>query len=130
VTSRAIRFYEESGLLPALPRNEAGYRVIPEVVMPRLQFIVRARRLGFSLAEVREILSAFDEGETVCETTQQVLLRKQKEIQRAIQDLKALDQQISELLKRCKNSSARASRICPVIESEAEPLARPPGRKS
>jgi DNA-binding transcriptional MerR regulator len=95
-----------------------------------LQFIVRARRLGFSLAEVREILSAFDEGETVCETTQQVLLRKQKEIQRAIQDLKALDEQILELLKRCKNSFARVSRICPVIESEAEPLARPPRRKS
>ncbi len=117
VTSRAVRFYEQSGLLPRLPRNLSGYRVVPESVLPRLRTILRARRLGFSLREVREILSAFDEGEEVCETTRQVLLRKRRHIQQAIQDLKALDLQIQGILKRCESSRSSASSICPAIEA-------------
>lgn len=121
VSSRTIRYYEESGLLPVLPRNEAGYRIVPGEVMPRLLLILRARRLGFSLREIREILCAFDEGEAVCETTREVLYRKKKEVRRALEDLRALDEQISALLKRCESPGAGASGICPVLEDAPEP---------
>src|SRR5689334_488081 len=57
VTLEAIRFYERRGLVPDPPRSSSGYRVYPAETARRLRFIKRAQELGFSLSEVKELLS-------------------------------------------------------------------------
>lgn len=58
VTTRAIRFYEEKGLLA--PQREGTRRIYSPADRTRLRLILRGRRLGFSLAEVRKIVDLYD----------------------------------------------------------------------
>jgi DNA-binding transcriptional MerR regulator len=51
----AIRFYEKPGLLPRTSRTQSGYRLYQEREIADLEFIQKAQRLGFSLAEIREL---------------------------------------------------------------------------
>jgi MerR family mercuric resistance operon transcriptional regulator len=57
VNLQTIRYYEREGLLPKPPRLASGYRTIPETAPDRVRFIKRAQELGFSLSEIRELLS-------------------------------------------------------------------------
>ena len=57
VNLETIRFYEREGLLPPPPRSQSGYRAFPQAAVRQLRFIRRAQELGFSLAEIRELLA-------------------------------------------------------------------------
>ncbi len=115
VTSRAIRYYEELGLLPPLPRNEVAYRVIPASVLPRLKMIRQARSLGFSLNEIREILEVLDADGAVCPTTKEVIRRKRQILKRKIREMKELDRRLGEIQAQCESSFREARDICPAI---------------
>lgn len=54
----ALRFYEEQGLLPPTAHSEGGYRLYDAAAEERLRFLLRAQRLGFSLADIRTLLAA------------------------------------------------------------------------
>jgi MerR family copper efflux transcriptional regulator len=53
-----VRFYERRGLLPAPPRTASGYRQYDDEALDRLRFILRAKELGFTLAEVDGLMPA------------------------------------------------------------------------
>src|SRR5467141_4177054 len=57
VNLETVRYYERRGLLPRPPRSTSGYRLFPAEAARRLKFIRRAQALGFSLAEIVELLS-------------------------------------------------------------------------
>src|SRR5262245_30655 len=57
VNLQTICYYERAELLPRPPRLQSGYRMFPESTVQRVQFIKRAQELGFTLAEIRELLS-------------------------------------------------------------------------
>src|SRR6266851_3668123 len=57
VNLETIRYYEREGLLPRPPRTRSGYRIFPNDAARRLRFIKRAKELGFSLKEIRELLA-------------------------------------------------------------------------
>ncbi len=50
-----VRFYEREGLLPEPPRSPAGYRIYDADPVRRVRFILKAKNLGFTLAETREL---------------------------------------------------------------------------
>jgi len=52
-----VRFYEQKGLIAEPPRGTSGYRRYPEDAVTRIRFIRRAKALGFSLQEIRELLA-------------------------------------------------------------------------
>ena len=52
-----VRFYEREGLIPSPLRGTSGYRQYPEITVSRIRFIRRAKSLGFSLREIRELIS-------------------------------------------------------------------------
>jgi DNA-binding transcriptional MerR regulator len=66
VATSAIRFYEESGLLPEPDRTPAGYRNYDPAVVDRLAFIQAGQAVGLTLAELREVLGIRDRGEPPC----------------------------------------------------------------
>ena len=57
LTRKALRLYETHGILPAPRRGPSGYRLYPADVLGLLTFVGQARRLGLSLAEIREIVA-------------------------------------------------------------------------
>ena len=66
LTPATIRYYEELGLLTAPRRSEAGYRHYCPDTLEELRFIKKGQGLGFSLEEIREILSISRAGEAPC----------------------------------------------------------------
>lgn len=56
-----LRFYEKNGLIPPPQRNESGYRVYPEDILKRVEFIARSKEAGFTLAEIAATLALADE---------------------------------------------------------------------
>lgn len=61
LSRETLKFYEKSGLIPAPQRNRSGYRIYPEGIQKRIEFILRAKEAGFTLAEISATLALADE---------------------------------------------------------------------
>lgn len=87
VNPKTIRYYEDVGLLPQPMRSESRYRLYTHRDRKRLDFILRAKQTGFSLAEIRGILEVNDSGEMPCNRVLHILDEK---ITAAREQLRAL----------------------------------------
>jgi MerR family transcriptional regulator, copper efflux regulator len=115
---KTIRYYEELGLLKTTGRTEGGFRLFSPDVLTRLSFIKRAQHLGMSLAEIREFLEIHDQGNLPCEQVQQKLRDKLLDLDRQIQQLQLLKQELEGLLSnQVLQSEPCTATICPIIES-------------
>ena len=92
-----IRFYETKGLLPRPQRATNNYRQYSPGDIERLRFIASARRLGLSLDDIAEILSARDQGIAPCQRVLDVIGQRLAEIDRRVADLLALRQTLQQL---------------------------------
>jgi DNA-binding transcriptional MerR regulator len=88
---KTIRYYEEIGLLPPPPRNELGYRLYSDEDLPRLRFVQRAKLLGLSLTEIKQLVDYAAAGR--CGSLQEHLLalveEKLGEVDRRLAELAA-----------------------------------------
>src|SRR5260370_30400367 len=66
INPESVRFYEAKSLLPEPPRSIAGYRLYSRTAVLRIRFIKRAQDLGFSLKEIKELLSLAEDRTTDC----------------------------------------------------------------
>ena len=114
VTARAIRFYEVKGLIA--PRRAGTTRVFDRRDRARLLLILRGKRLGFSLAEVREFLDLYDTDPTQGSQLNLLLARTRQRIAELEQQRRDLEQTLGEL--RQVESEAMA-----VLAARAPPLA-------
>jgi Hg(II)-responsive transcriptional regulator len=113
VNLETIRYYEREGLIPKPPRTRAGYRVFPQDAARRLRFIKRAQELGFSLTEIRDLLSLRPRSDRP-----KVRARAQAkitDIDAKIQTLQAMKQVLGTLIDRCEHCGPMGD--CPILES-------------
>lgn len=85
-----IRYYERQGLLAEPQRKPSGYRQYDESVVSRLRFIRRAKALGFTLAEIKELVGLGYDTETRCEHVRQRAERKVEDIESKIRSLQKM----------------------------------------
>lgn len=97
VATSAIRFYEESGLLPEPNRTPAGYREYDPSVIDRLNFIRAGQAVGLTLAELKEVLGIRDRGETPCTHVAALIDLRIDEIDQRIKDLRRLRRDLTAL---------------------------------
>ena len=111
-----IRFYEREALLPQPQRTPAGYRLYRSDVVARLSFIKQAQAIGFSLAEIRDLLDGYHDA-SECHHVSGLLSRKITELDRKTQEIQALRVTLSAYLTACTVALAdgRAQDGCPVI---------------
>ena len=109
-----IRFYEKSGLLPAPGRTDGNYRAYDPSHLKRLSFIRRARDLGFSLDQVRELLSLSDDRDQSCAAVDAIANEHRSEVERKIRDLQALKAELDNLIDQCGCGTIAE---CRIIES-------------
>ena len=105
-TTKALRFYEQEGLLPAPVRTTGGYRDYPPETTHRLDFIRRGRAAGLSLAEIRQVLQIRDAGVAPCEHVVGLLEDRLTDLDRRIAELLALWESITALLVRANPPDA------------------------
>jgi len=107
-----LRFYEREGLLAAPQRSAAGYRLYPESSIARLRFVRRAKQLGFTLTEIRNLLSLSD-GSGSQRDVKAMTAKKLDLLTQRIADLERIRAALSELDERCDGDGCIAD--CPVI---------------
>ncbi len=95
MTTRAIRFYEDKGLLE--PQRVGTMRVYSRREVARLLLILRGKRLGFSLREIKEFLDLYDADPLHLEQTKRLLARVNERVDALQAQREALDQTLGEL---------------------------------
>src|SRR5437667_86195 len=76
LTRKALRLYEQRGILPRARRTASGYRVYPDNVLGTLGFVARARRLGLTLSQIAEITAQRRTGNAPCSHVRTLLEQK------------------------------------------------------
>ena len=109
-----IRYYERAGLLPLPPRSQGGYRIYELEHVKRLNFIRRARDLGFSLQEVRALLRLVDARGRSCNEARALAAQHLTDVRAKITDLKSMERVLRTMIARCKDGNLPD---CPLIEA-------------
>jgi DNA-binding transcriptional MerR regulator len=115
VNPKTIR-YLDIGLLPDPERTLAGYRDYTTVDVNRLVFVKTARRLGFTLAEVGEILAFREQGERPCTYVLGVLERQVGDLDRRITEVKDLRAELVALKAQADRLPCDGTGYCTVID--------------
>ena len=114
-----IRYYERIGLLPAPERTRGNYRAYTRAQLGRLSFIRRARDLGFSLPQVRALLSLSDQRRRPCEAVDAIAREHLAEVDRKIADLTALRRELDSVISQCGHGTVAECRIIETLSPVA-----------
>ncbi len=106
-----VRYYERIGLLPAPARTAGNYRAYRNEHLNRLSFIRRARDLGFSLIQIRGLLSLSDQRSRSCEAVDTIAREHLAEVDRKIADLDALRRELDSVISQCGHGTVAECRI-------------------
>jgi DNA-binding transcriptional MerR regulator len=118
VSSPTIRYYEELGLLARPVRSSSGYRRYSEAAINELRFIQKAKRLGFSLDEIAEILRLSRSGRTACSHVLSLAQQHLVAVDERIRQLQAFrDQLAGEVAKWSSQQTPTCSGLCQIIEA-------------
>ena len=112
VPPKTIRYYESIGLIAAPRRRANGYRSYSETDMRTLAFIKRARSLGFSVDEVRELLDLWRDGSRKSAAVKALAARHIEALDLKIAELQSMRAALAHLVKRC-HGDARPN--CPIL---------------
>lgn len=119
LTTKTIRYYELLGLLPEPVRTESGYRVYGNNDVERLKFIRKAKTLGLSLTEIKDILTLHAQKQRPCIHVLALLDKKLEEIDIALRELQRFQVELAQLRKESANqmeSLPGDTAICSIIE--------------
>ena len=107
-----VRYYQRIGLIEEPVKPISGYRSYPGETARKLKFIQRAKELGFTLAEIKELL-LLDGGD--CQQTQEIASQKLKLIRQKIKYLQIMSATLEELLQSCESNPNTSA--CPIIDT-------------
>ncbi len=119
LSRKALRLYEAAGILAPSSRTASGYRLYDDTALAVLAFVARARRLGFSLDEIKEIVALKQTGQTPCPHVRRLVERRVTDLDRTIDELSALRSRLRSLLARWRTLAGEAAAVCPHIEYPA-----------
>jgi MerR family mercuric resistance operon transcriptional regulator len=115
-----IRYYEKKELLPDPPRSVGGHRLYSADHMKRLTFIRRTRKFGFTMKQIRQLLSLVDQNQYSCRDIKSLTMDHVVEIRDKIVGLKKLEQALLKMAADCSDDQLP---VCPIIDALYEPLA-------
>ena len=114
VNVETVRYYERRGLIPKPPRRKSGYRQYSQDIVARIQFIKRAKELGFSLKETSGLLSLRVDPSTTCGDVKRRAEAKIADIEERIQDLQRMKKALTKLVALCSGEGPTSE--CPIME--------------
>lgn len=120
---QTLYYYERIGLIPSPARNESGYRIFNNQDLNRLSLIERAKTLGLTLEEIKEILQLRAGDTLTCSEIHQRLLKKLEQIDIKISQLQNLRTELLPLVQRCAENlnHQQINTDCGVFKGTADP---------
>ena len=122
VNVETLRYYERRGLLPRPVRTETGHRRYDAEAIALLKLIKRSQEIGFTLAEIGELLRELKRPKAVCDDVCQVIEAKISRVDQELARLRTQRGRLSRLRAACPRT--RPLRECPVIVGLKEPTPR------
>lgn len=110
-----IRYYEREGLIEEPPRSESGYRQYSPEDAVRIKFIRHAKELGFSLKEIKELLSLRANSAASCADVRERATAKISEIEAKMQSLAKMKEILLRLTETCDGMGPTSR--CPILEA-------------
>lgn len=136
VTVHVVRNYLRRGLLRAASHTEAGYQLFSVAELDRLHFIRTAQRLGFTLAEIEEILRRSRQRKSPCPLVRDIMSRRLKETREQLEHLMALQTRMADAVAHwthLPDAVPIGNDVCALIEaiavSEAAPVTKTTPRR-
>jgi Hg(II)-responsive transcriptional regulator len=116
VNVETIRYYEKIKLMPEPKRKEfSRYRIYDKNDLARLTFIKRAKELGFTLKEIKELLDLRIESTATCGDVKHLAEHKLTDIEQRIKDLKNIKNVLTKLINQCIREEV-STEECPILE--------------
>ena len=115
VSVDTIRYYERSRLLPPPARTSSGYRTYPAGLVERLRFIRRAKDLGFSLDEIRDLLCLSDQRGTGVREIREIATRRLADVETRLAELSRLRDGLKQLVDACPGHGDPGA--CPIVNA-------------
>lgn len=119
---KALRYYEDIGVLSAPPRTAGGYRDYDTDALGRLEFVRAAQAVGLTLGEIREVIGFRERGEVPCNHVLDLILHHAAEVDRRIAELQRLRTDLGRLARRARTldpADCPESAVCHVLLPEA-----------
>jgi len=117
VSSKMIRYYEQTGLIPKASRRDSGYRDYDDADIHRLRFIRGARDLGFTVEQIGELLALWSDRERASADVKMLALAHVDALKQKQAEISAMIATLENLAKRCHGDDRPD---CPIIEGLAE----------
>jgi MerR family copper efflux transcriptional regulator len=116
VSAKMVRYYESINLLPASQRSESGYRVYHENDVHTLRFVRHARKLGFSLEQVKNLLSLWQDQDRASADVKSLALSHVADLNLRISELTAMRDTLMQLAQCCQGNQQAD---CPILQELA-----------
>lgn len=115
VNIETIRFYERKGILPQPARKSSGYRLYADADLKRLNFIIMAKKHGFTLLEIKELLELRVNPHSTCEEVQVKAEQKIRVIREKVRELKRIKKALQTLVSSCHGPHPDGD--CPILDA-------------
>jgi Cu(I)-responsive transcriptional regulator len=113
VTPKMVRHYESLGLLPKVHRTESGYRIYTDAEIHTLRFIKRSRDLGFSMAEIDELVKLWQDRRRPSASVKKVATAHLAELDRKIKEMESMRKTLRHLIHCCHGDDRPE---CPILD--------------
>ncbi len=116
VSAKMVRHYESLGLLSRVVRTDSGYRQYGEADVHTLRFIKRARDLGFSMAEIAELVALWQNRRRASASVKRIAQKHVDELAQRIEAMQAMQRTLRQLLHHCHGDDRPD---CPILDDLA-----------
>ena len=113
VSAKMIRYYEQSGLIPAAARTESSYRIYGHSDVHRLRFIRRARDMGFSVAEINDLLGLWNDRSRKSADVKRLAQAHLDQLEHRIDNLRQMADTLQTLIDCCAGDKRPD---CPILD--------------
>jgi len=116
ISAKMVRHYESLGLLPRVARTDSGYRQYSEADVHTLRFIKRSRDLGFSMAEIAELVALWQNRRRASASVKRIAQQHVVDLAQRIEAMQAMQRTLNQLLHHCHGDERPE---CPILDDLA-----------
>lgn len=102
VSADTLRYYEKEGLIAPEAKSAAGYRLYDDAAARRIRFIKQAQQCGFTLADIKELLTLKTTSGVCCEDVRNLAIEKKLRIEYKLRALQTMSRALDDLIHRCE----------------------------